>query len=62
MAKNIYVEEGYKDRADYLRNLAWDNDVDEEVVYALADVLGEGEDFDGLVTSIEDISMGGYYG
>jgi hypothetical protein len=61
MTKNIYVEEGYKDRADYLRNLAWDNDVDEDVVFALADVLGEGEDFDGLVTSIEDIAMGCYY-
>ena len=62
MDKSIYQREGYKDRADYLRNLAWDNEVDEDVVFALADVLGENEDFDGLVSEIEDISMGCYYG
>jgi hypothetical protein len=32
--------------------------IDRSIVSALADMLGETEDFDGLVTSLED--FGGY--
>jgi len=59
MAKNIYQEEGFKNRMDYLKSLAHENGVDEEAVFMLADMLGSSEDFDGLVTSIEDMA-GGY--
>ena len=50
----IYQENGYKDRADYLRCLAEDYGVDLDTVLYLADVLGEREDFDGLVVALED--------
>lgn len=51
---NIYVENGYKNRQDYLENLADDFGVELDMVMAMADVLGPNEDFDGLVTSLED--------
>ena len=51
---DIYREYGYKDREDYLRQLADENGADVEAVFALADMLGPNEDFDGLVTSVED--------
>ena len=52
--ENIYQEHGYDNRKDYLDSLAEDFDVDTQAVYALASVLGKIEDFDGLVTSLED--------
>jgi hypothetical protein len=51
---NIYKEHGYESRADYLESLA--NEYDEDVVYALASVLGPEEDFDGLVVALEDMA------
>jgi len=53
---NIYVEQGYKNRQDYLQNLADEYGVDITMVELLADLLGPSEDFDGLVSSIQDIS------
>ena len=52
---SIYTDEGYKDRNEYLNCLAEDNGVSTAAVYALADMLGADEDFDGLVTSVEDL-------
>ena len=54
---NIYTDNGYKNRDDYLESLADEHEVDISVVHALADVLGENEDFDGLVTELEDIDL-----
>jgi len=54
----IYQAEGYKNRTDYLRGLADEIGVDEKTVFMLADMLGESEDFDGLVTSLEDYAEG----
>lgn len=54
MSENIYQENGYKDRKDYLNSLAEEFDIDKSIVYSLAHMLGESEDFDGLVTSLED--------
>jgi hypothetical protein len=51
---NIYQANGYTDRADYLNNLADDFGIDFEVVSATAELLGEEEDFDGLVSMLED--------
>lgn len=51
---NVYQENGYKDRKDYLNCLAEDLGVDVDAVYSLASVLGEKEDFDGLVVVLED--------
>jgi len=52
---NIYQENGYKNRFDYLTSLAEDYGVDKTQVLTLASILGETEDFDGLITSIEDL-------
>lgn len=51
---SIYKENGYASRRDYLDSLAQDFGLDEQVVYELASILGSSEDFDGLVTALED--------
>jgi hypothetical protein len=55
-----YLEYGAESRAEYLAMLADDYDVGLDVVQAVADVLGPSEDFDGLVTSLEDIAGSGW--
>ena len=50
----IYEEHGYTSRKDYLQSLAADYCVPASVVFTLASVLGLSEDFDGLVTEIQD--------
>ena len=57
MDKNIYQENGYADRDDYLNCLSEDYGVSIEGVYSLAEMLGEHEDFDGLVCALEDAEM-----
>jgi hypothetical protein len=49
-----YTDEGYSGRRDYLDTLADDLGIDRATVYALAGMLGPSEDFDGLVTALED--------
>lgn len=51
--QDVYQQNGFTSRQDYLNNLA---DEYGDVVFDLADLLGEAEDFDGLVTSLEDYS------
>ncbi len=51
---NIYQKNGYTDRKDYLQCMSDDYDVPLDVVESLADVLGESEMFDGLVSALED--------
>jgi len=50
----VYQENGYADRAEYLSCMAEDFGIPLDNVQMLADMLGENEDFDGLVTSLED--------
>ena len=52
---NAYTEHGYASRRDYLDSLAEDYDIDRDTVHMMADLLGPTEDFDGLVTSLEDL-------
>lgn len=52
--KTIYQEHGYKDRKDYLKGLAEENGLSYQTVYLMANLLGPSEDFDGLVTMLED--------
>ena len=54
MDENIYQQNGYADRDDYLNCLSEDYGVSIGDVYSLADMLGESEDFDGLVSALED--------
>ena len=53
---SIYTVNGYENRKDYLNCLAEDYGVDIETVYIIASTLGSSEDFDGLVSHIEDIA------
>jgi hypothetical protein len=57
MGDNIYTRNGYKNRDDYLRNLADNYGASSMVVFELAEELGANEDFDGLVSCLEDFSM-----
>ena len=59
---NTYKREGYENRRAYLLSLAEDIGVDIKTVMVLADLLGPNEDFDGLVTALEDYACndGGY--
>jgi len=52
--ENIYTQNGYKNREDYLVNLAENYNISIEEIDALADMLGPNEDFDGLVIALED--------
>ena len=53
-----YREDGAIDRFGYLEDLAADHGVGFETILTLTDVLGPDEDFDGLVTTLEDLPSG----
>lgn len=48
----IYKENGFENRRDYLENLC--EEYPRDAVYGLASVLGSNEDFDALITTLED--------
>ena len=53
---NKYKEiAGVDTREEYLYNVAEEYDVDNETVHFLADILGESEDFDSLISMLKDI-------
>ncbi len=54
---NPYKENGYEDRREYLESLSDFYGIDLFSVQMIADMLGESEDFDGLVSSLEDYSV-----
>lgn len=54
----IYQENGFESRKEYLLDLADNMGMDASIVFALAEMLGSNEDFDGLVTSLEDYAVG----
>ncbi|HUM45007.1 MAG TPA: hypothetical protein PKI14_18830 [Fervidobacterium sp.] len=54
MSSNIYQENGYENRKDYLKSVADEYGIDLGIVCLLADVLGPNEDFDGLISALED--------
>jgi len=52
---NVYRENGYNDREDYLSRIAEVYGLDlEQVVRPIADSLGPTEDFYGLILMLED--------
>ena len=51
---NIYIQNGFNSRKDYLQSLADDFATDIDTVLVMADVLGPDEDFDGLLNFLED--------
>jgi hypothetical protein len=54
---SIYTDEGYKDQNEYLESLAEEYGLSSEDVRMAADMLGPDEDFDGLITTLEDMSL-----
>ena len=57
----VYQENGYKNRDDYLNSLSEDYGVPIDAVLVLAEVLGPDEDFDGLISNLEDAMYGGWF-
>lgn len=57
-----YEEEGNFDRFGYIKDLAENHGADLPAVIEIADLLGPEEDFDGLVTTIEDAAEGFGFG
>lgn len=53
-SSNPYTENGYASRKQYLENLAEEYDIHRRIVFAMAQLLGPSEDFDGLVSALED--------
>lgn len=51
---NPYIDNGYLGRKHYLQCLADEYGVDRTTVFAMAQLLGPSEDFDGLVSALED--------
>ena len=49
---SVYQAQGFDNREQYLQSLA--EDYGEELVEALTSVLPPSEDFDGLITELED--------
>ena len=58
---SIYQENGFDNRKAYLIDLAETYGIDVQTVFALASILGSNEDFDGLVTALEDLEMTGEF-
>ena len=52
---NIYTRNGYASREAYLADLADNHGLPLDRVLLAADLLGPNEDFDGLVTTLEDM-------
>lgn len=53
---DVYKEAGFQSRKDYLNYLSDGYGVDIDIVNALAGLLGPSEDFDGLISSLDDFS------
>lgn len=48
----------YGSRDNYLEGLAEEYGLPVETVFSLADMLGPNEDFDGLISALEDFAYG----
>lgn len=52
--EDLYKDHGFDSREEYLEDLADQYDIPYYHVKNLADMLGESEDFDGLVLALQD--------
>ena len=52
MNNQVYIDNGFANRKEYLKSLA--SEYGAELVIALTSVLPASEDFDGLVSELED--------
>ena len=51
---NKYQERGFANRENYLESLAEEYGMPLDDIEALADILGQGEDFDGLLAILDN--------
>ena len=58
--KTVYEKNGYKNRKDYLICLANDYGLPTHVVFQFASVLGSSEDFDGLISELNEVDPDDY--
>jgi hypothetical protein len=56
-SNTLYNANGYKDRDDYLISLAQDFEIDIMSVRMISDMLGPSEDFDGLISELENFKI-----
>lgn len=54
MTDDNYRSLGFSNRTEYLRSLAEDYGIDIWIVAEFASMLGPNEDFDGLVSMVQD--------
>lgn len=54
---SVYEENGFNSRREYLESVAEDFGVPLHVVLALASILGKDEDFDGLLSEVDEYSL-----
>jgi hypothetical protein len=59
---SIYKQHGFDTRREYLIDLGDSYGIDSTIVFALADMLGSNEDFDGLVNALEDYQFSSDFG
>lgn len=52
-----FESEWTEERTDYVRGLAFEYGVTFSTAKAIADMLGPNEDYDGLVTELEDLAV-----
>lgn len=50
----MYKDSGYETRQEYLDSLADEWGLSSHIVSGIANLLGEGEDFDGLLAALDD--------
>jgi hypothetical protein len=55
--QNAYVANGFADRNDYLRDVAENYGFTFKTVRMLANMLGEIEDFDGLISHLNELEF-----
>jgi hypothetical protein len=50
---NLYKDNGYKSRTEYLKSLAEEFNISLSEVKMISELIGKEEDFDGLVSEIQ---------
>jgi len=57
MTQTVYEANGFKNRKEYLESLADEYGVSLETVYCIAFLYGDSEDFDGLISALNDAEI-----
>jgi len=57
MTQTVYEANGFKNRKEYLESLADEYGVSLETVYCISFLYGDSEDFDGLISALNDAEI-----